>query len=413
MVDGHGSLPPGWRRAPLEQVCDIIRGVTFSRDEAKSAPGPGLLPVLRAGNVSSRLITDEDLVWIPQERVSPAQRLQPGDIVVATSSGSPTVLGKTARLDHAFEGAVGAFCGIIRARAGANSSYLAYWFQSDEFRTWRNSQARGANIQNLRLSELGRLELDLPPEPLQASIAARLSERTRVAAQVRAAVAAQLADVERLAGACLDEVFNSSRALEWPLDVLRRCTTRIGSGTTPRGGQAAYVDSGIPLIRSQNVRMNRFSGEGLAFIRPEQDAAMAASRVRKGDVLLNITGASIGRVCVVPDEICPANVNQHVSIIRSDGTHEPAFLSFFLSSPRFQRSIFDTQAGATRQALTKANIEQFEVPVPSKLIQREVAGELKARLEAVDVLAHALRAQLAEVEALPDILIREALAPAP
>ncbi|NER84164.1 MAG: hypothetical protein F6K42_32430 [Leptolyngbya sp. SIO1D8] len=102
---------------------------------------------------------------------------------------------------------------------------------------------------------------------------------------------------------------------------------KIGSGITPRGGQSVYLDSGVPLIRSQNVHMNRFELEGLAHISDEQDEKMEKTRVFPKDVLLNITGASIGRVCVVPDELCPANVNQHVSIIRGDGSFDSEFLS--------------------------------------------------------------------------------------
>ncbi len=78
--------------------------------------------------------------------------------------------------------------------------------------------------------------------------------------------------------------------------------TKIGSGITPRGGHATYLNSGIPLIRSQNVHMNRFEMLGLAYISSEQDNLMKLSRVIKDDVLLNITGASIGRVCVVPSD---------------------------------------------------------------------------------------------------------------
>jgi len=98
--------------------------------------------------------------------------------------------------------------------------------------------------------------------------------------------------------------------------------TKIGSGFTPLGGYATYQSSGLPLIRSQNVDLNHFDTDGLVFISKEQDEEMAGSRVQPGDVLLNITGASIGRVCVVPPDICPANVNQHVWLgLRCDDSY--------------------------------------------------------------------------------------------
>ncbi len=142
-------------------------------------------------------------------------------------------------------------------------------------------------------------------------------------------------------------------------------TTKVGSGITPLGGQMAYLPSGVSLVRSQNVHMNRFARAGLVFISAEQDAEMESSRVYPDDVLLTITGASIGRVCVIPPELCPANVNQHVSIIRCDGSIYPGFLSYYMSTPDFQKFIMNTQAGATRQALTKTLIEEFQIPLPS------------------------------------------------
>lgn len=183
--------------------------------------------------------------------------------------------------------------------------------------------------------------------------------------------------------------------------------TKVGSGLTPAGGQAAYLSEGVPLIRSQNVRMNGFDPSGLAFISAAQDADMSGSRVQRGDVLLNITGASIGRVCVVPDHVTPANVNQHVCIIRGDGTWYPLYLSYFLSTADFQRSILEDQAGTTRQALTKAQIEAFRVPLPPLADQRRIAARLTEQLAIVDRARAAAQARLAAAEALPAAYLRE------
>lgn len=169
---------------------------------------------------------------------------------------------------------------------------------------------------------------------------------------------------------------------------------KIGSGITPLGGHRAYLTFGVPLIRSQNVHMNRFATRGLAYISDEQDIAMESTRVREGDVLLNITGASIGRVCVAPSELLPANVNQHVSIIRLNGMIDPHFLSFYISTPDFQSFISGNQAGATRQALTKVLIENFQIPIPELKEQRRIAAWLMQKMGAVECARTAAEAQL-------------------
>lgn len=194
---------------------------------------------------------------------------------------------------------------------------------------------------------------------------------------------------------------------EWRWLRLGEHVAKIGSGVTPRGGSTSYLSEGIPLIRSQNVHMNRFEPNGLAFISDEQDAAMSNSRVQERDILLNITGASIGRVCIVPSELCPANVNQHVSIIRCDSGLHSEYLAFYLAQRDFQKSILDSQAGATRQALTKELIEGFLIAAPPLSEQKRVAGILKEQLAAVERARGAAEAQLEAAKALPAAYLRE------
>ena len=190
---------------------------------------------------------------------------------------------------------------------------------------------------------------------------------------------------------------------------LGECASKIGSGLTPMGGHTAYKEEGIPLIRSQNVHMNRFEPEGLVRISPLQDEKMRQSRVLPNDVLLNITGASIGRVCVAPPGNCPANVNQHVCIIRLERTLDPNFVSFYMSTSEFQKHIDELQSGATRQALTKAMIEQFFVPAPPLPTQRRIAAQLKAQLAEVDRARAALQAQIDTTNTLIAATLRESL----
>lgn len=180
---------------------------------------------------------------------------------------------------------------------------------------------------------------------------------------------------------------------------------KIGSGSTPSGGHKSYVANGIPLIRSQNVLMRSFTGDGLVRITSETHEEMGGSEVKTGDVLLNITGASIGRVCVVPDEVCPANVNQHVCIIRCGPRLNPAFVAAYLSTPAFQKLIMETQAGGTRQALTKSDIEAFKIPnfTPNKQI--EIASYLGGIFDAFATGMAAVELQLHEQTALANSII--------
>ena len=155
-----------------------------------------------------------------------------------------------------------------------------------------------------------------------------------------------------------------SKTTTWQTKPLKSVATKIGSGSTPDGGRTSYVAEGIPLIRSMNVHFRGFVDDGLVYLTDEQADGLANVIVQPDDVLLNITGASIGRVTTAPRHMSGARVNQHVTIIRPTPELDPFYLAKFLASPAVQYMINDIQVGATRQALTKAKIEQFEIPLP-------------------------------------------------
>lgn len=139
----------------------------------------------------------------------------------------------------------------------------------------------------------------------------------------------------------------------WTLESLKHLTSKIGSGATPKGGQEAYKKIGTPLIRSMNVRFEGFKYDGLALIDDDQANKLRSVEVLPGDVLLNITGASIGRVTTAPPQMQGARVNQHVAIIRTLDGVLPTYVCRFLASPATQELIAGEESGATRQALTK------------------------------------------------------------
>lgn len=168
-------------------------------------------------------------------------------------------------------------------------------------------------------------------------------------------------------------------SFEWVTKRLGDCCEKIGSGATPKGGKDAYLDFGpVHLIRSQNVHKDGFSPSGLAFISEEQAQKLDNVKVESGDVLLNITGDSVARVCQAPNHFLSARVNQHVAIIRpTSSAFDARYLRYFLASPAQQDFMLGlAAAGATRNALTKGMIESFEVPCPPLSVQQGIADVL-------------------------------------
>jgi type I restriction enzyme S subunit len=179
---------------------------------------------------------------------------------------------------------------------------------------------------------------------------------------------------------------------------LGELSSLVSSGSTPKGGETAYLQSGpVMLIRSQNVLMRSLSLSSVAYIPEEIDSLMPRTRVEKHDVLLNITGASIGRVAHY-NENRRANVNQHVCIIRPLPLLDSAYLTHCLASPNFQTQINHQQTGGTRQALTFPQIRDFDIPLPAIETQRRIAAILDK--------ADAIRRKRQEAIALTEQLLR-------
>lgn len=162
---------------------------------------------------------------------------------------------------------------------------------------------------------------------------------------------------------------------------------KIGSGATPRGGESVYRDTGVALIRSQNVYNHGFEIDGLARIGPQAAADLDGVTVESGDVLLNITGDSVARCCQVPEAVLPARVNQHVSIVRPRrGEFDARFLRYYLICPAMQEHMLSLAAGgATRNALTKGMIEDFVVPRPPLDVQRAIGSVLGVLDDKIDL----------------------------
>ena len=153
-------------------------------------------------------------------------------------------------------------------------------------------------------------------------------------------------------------------------------TSKVGSGVTPRGGDSVYTTEGHPFVRSQNVGNGQMLLADIAYIDDETHKRQIATEIKDGDVLLNITGASIGRCCVAANEVLGGNVNQHVCIVRPTDEITPYYLSCLLLSDKGQKQIDSFQAGGNRQGLNFEQIKSFKFSIPTLAEQIKVSNLL-------------------------------------
>lgn len=199
-------------------------------------------------------------------------------------------------------------------------------------------------------------------------------------------------------------------APEWREAALGPLTSKVGSGVTPRGGDANYKANGRPFVRSQNVGWGLLLLDDIAFIDESTHASFLGTEIMESDVLLNITGASIGRSAVADERIAGGNVNQHVCIIRAkrDELH-PVLLNQFLVSERGQGQIDSFQAGGNRQGLNFAQIRSFQIPLPPTIDEQQRIADC---LSSLDTRIAAETRQLAALKTHKQGLMQQ-LFPAP
>ena len=163
---------------------------------------------------------------------------------------------------------------------------------------------------------------------------------------------------------------------EWKKCIIGELTTKVGSGVTPRGGEAVYKSEGHPFVRSQNVGLGHLILDDIAYIDEDTHQRQKNTELQLDDVLLNITGASIGRSALVNQQIVGGNVNQHVCIIRANKKLIPSFLCNFLLSQYGQKQIESFQAGGNRQGLNFEQIKSIKIGLPSVEEQKKIADLL-------------------------------------
>ena len=233
-----------------------------------------------------------------------------------------------------------------------------------------NKYAKVGGQPSISQTTISQIKIPLPPLSVQQEIVAEIESYQKIIDGARQVVENYKPKIK------VDE--------GWEVVELGEVTLFISSGSTPLGGKENYFNEGILFIRSQNILKGRCDFSDAVYISPETHSNMKRSQVKKSDVFLNITGASIGRSALMAKDI-EANVNQHVAIIRlNTEKFSPLFLVLLLNSDNFQKQINDIQSGASRQALNYEQIRKLNVPLPPLDVQKEIVARIEEEQKLVD-----------------------------
>ena len=243
--------------------------------------------------------------------------------------------------------------------------YLMMWFRRPEFDRYARFKSHGSAREIFSWEEMCDVELPISSIVQQQKMVSEyeaVTRRIRLNEQI-------IAKLEETAQALYRKMFVDGIDKEnlpegWRMGTLGEICCKIGSGATPKGGKECYINTGTSFIRSMNVFNLRFNQDELAHITLQQAKTLDAVSVESRDILLNITGVSVARCCMVPDSILPARVNQHVMIIRPNKIIHSYYLLFLLYFSK-EKLLGISQSGSTREAITKSEIERLSILVPS------------------------------------------------
>ncbi|MEE5072695.1 restriction endonuclease subunit S [Pseudomonas alliivorans] len=251
----------------------------------------------------------------------------------------------------------------------------------------------------LELAVRGKLvQQDPSDEPASELLKRIAEEKARLVAEGKIKKQKPLTEIN-----VEEKPFELPSGWEWVrLDALLK---KIGAGSTPLGGKQAYVTDGVKFLRSQNVWNEGLRLDNVAFIPEATHQKMSGTQVESGDLLFNITGASIGRCAAVPSDFDTGNVSQHVTIIRPVSGNTQQFLHVALISQLVQQTVMDVQVGVSREGLSIGKLAQFLIPIPPEAEQHRIV----AKVDALMVLCDRLEAQQANAESVHAQLVKELL----
>lgn len=360
-----------WIRYELGYAAKVQGGYAFKSNRFQSEG----VPIIRIGNLNGETVHIDKKICYPTEfwNNNPDFQVHKNDILIAMSGAT---VGKVGLYNDEKSALLNQRVGKISANEKLiDNQYLYRYVKSNMFNKQIIERASGCAQPNISASQISEISIPIPPLETQKHIAKTLD----TAAGLFTMGKQQLAELDNLIKSVFYDIFGDpvTNEKEWHIEKLVNITTKIGSGATPKGGRESYQIEGITLIRSMNVHNGVFKYDDLAHIDDNQAKQLENVTIEKNDVLINITGASVARSCIVPINVLPARVNQHVSIVR---LNEKKALSEYINN-MFINDSFQTlllsiagAGGATREAITKQQLQELIIPIPPIEMQKQFAS---------------------------------------
>ena len=394
-------------KTPFTEIATLIRGVSYDKSVVSTSEREGYIPILRANNIQNSLVLN-DLVYVPNDFVKEEQMIREGDIVLAMSSGSKDLVGKSAQADKDINAAFGTFCGLIRAKEIVDSNFLGLYFQTQEYRNFVSYQSKGVNICNLKKKDIESLQIPLPPLPTQHLIVSRIealfAELDKAVQHLRTAQQ----QLKTYRQAVLNHWLNNDDG-KWEMVKLGEVAEKIFDG--PFGTHLKsddYVSSGIRVVRLENIKAGYFDDSKQSFVTPEKYEIIKRHTVYPTDLIMSTFISEEVKVCQMPKHIEFA-VNKADCIgIRLKPLANNDFIKYYLSLRSVYHQLEIQVHGATRPRVNTTQIKNIEINLPPLAEQQRIVAEIESRLSQAEAAEASIENALQQAEALRQSILKKA-----
>jgi type I restriction enzyme M protein len=350
---------------PLSDLCELVRGVTYSKDDEVESDG---LKILRANNIKldSGSIDFSDVKLVSKElKLSDKQKLKAKDIFICTASGSADHIGKTAFVENDLDYYFGGFMGAIRCNENILPEYLFQNLRGERFNTHLNNIIAGANIKNLKAEFLYSFQIPLPPLAVQKEIVSKINEFEKIITGAKQVTDNYRPQIE----------INPN----WDILELGKVTeVKDGTHDSPQ-----YYDTGIPFLTQKNITITGLSFDDIKYISEEDHGKFyKRSNVALGDILISMIGANRGMSCIVDDDRVFSIKN--VGLIKPTEKLSQKYLLNYLKSETAQNYISLMSKGGAQEFISLTSLRQFPIPLPEIPEQETIVERIEKEQQLVN-----------------------------
>ncbi|MCZ5587546.1 restriction endonuclease subunit S [Escherichia coli] len=404
-----GKLPEGWVSAPVSTVTTLIRGVTYKKEQAINYLKDDYLPLIRANNIQNGKFDTTDLVFVPKNLVKESQKISPEDIVIAMSSGSKSVVGKSAHQHLPFECSFGAFCGVLRPEKLIFSGFIAHFTKSSLYRNKISSLSAGANINNIKPASFDLINIPIPPLAEQKIIAekldtllaqvestkARLEQIPQILKRFRQAVLASALSIT-------NEKSPESDNIVKLVEVAEKITD--GEHITPK-----TVEAGIPLLSAKDVQENELLFDNVKYLSKETaDKALSRCSPERDDILIVSRGATVGRTHLVSINTKFCLMGSVLLIKLNKNIVLPSFMKLVFNNISGQKQLVSASGATAQQAIYIRDVKEFKFKLLSIPEQHEIVRRVEQLFAYADTIEKQVNNALARVNNLTQSILAKA-----